>query len=212
MKKIKCLLIIIIILLVSGCKINYKLVISDDKICENISVNADNTIENQFNLNREYYPLHHSREITYGKDIKRNGNKANMKLHYDYSLEYFFNANSFNQHFRNRNVVIDDDFISISLSDMSGFAPNVDFDIEIKTENKVVSNNADKVKGHSYIWHVDGNNKEKMDIEIKIKRGTTPTVVERNMYIVYIVIAIVVVAISVIAFITYRRRKVNNKI
>ena len=92
-----------------------------------------------------------------------------MRLHYDYDFKNLFNANSLNKYFYNRNIKVDDDYILISLKDMSGFAPNVDFDIVIKTENKVVSNNADKIKGHSYIWHVDGNNKEKMDIEIKIK-------------------------------------------
>jgi len=212
MKLFKYLLIIFVVLLITGCNINYNLEISDSKISENISITTENTIENYLLMSHKQYPLHHSRDIEYDKEIKRNDKTIIMRLHYDYDFKNLFNANSLNKYFYNRNIKVDDDYILISLKDMSGFAPNVDFDIVIKTENKVVSNNADKIKGHSYIWHVDGNNKDKMDIEIKIKRGTTPTVVERNMYIVYIVIAIVVVAISVIAFITYRRRKVNNKI
>ena len=56
MKLFKYLLIIFVVLLITGCNINYNLEISDSKISENISITTENTIENYLLMSHKQYP------------------------------------------------------------------------------------------------------------------------------------------------------------
>lgn len=214
MKFFKYLIIVMILIILTGCSIDYNLYVTDNYIDENININADDNSENINDANKKYNPLHYSDDIEYNQTVKRKNGKIIVNLQYRYKLEEFKNANSFNQGFYNRNVSLEDDIININLSDFSGFAPTVDFDIRIKTKNEVIESNADIVKGNTYIWHVDGKHKDKLKIDIKIKRGTAKneSIFAQYSVVLYIIGAIIlfVVIFSIRLFV--KKRKESNKI
>ena len=185
MKFFKYLIIVMILIILTGCSIDYNLYVTDNYIDENININAEDNSENINDANKKYNPLHYSDDIEYNQTVKRKNGKIIVNLQYRYKFEEFKNANSFNQGFYNRNVSLDNNTININLSDFSGFAPNVNFDIKIKTKNEVIESNADIVKGNTYIWHVDGNNKDKLKIDIKSKKDFILTL-EAEDKIVYL--------------------------
>ena len=214
MKFLKYFIIIMILTILTGCSIDYNLYVTDNYIDENINISADDNSENINDANKKYNPLHYSDDIEYNQTVKRKNGKIIVNLQYRYKLEEFKNANSFNQGFYNRNVSLEDNIININLSDFSGFAPTVDFDIKVKTKNEVIESNADIVKGNTYIWHVDGKNKDKLKIDIKIKRGTAKneSIFEQYSVLLYIIGAIIlfVVIFSIRLFV--KKRKESNKI
>ena len=214
MKFFKYLIIVMILIILTGCSIDYNLYVTDNYIDENININAEDNSENINDANKKYNPLHYSDDIEYNQTVKRKNGKIIVNLQYRYKLEEFKNANSFNQGFYNRNVSLEDDIININLSDFSGFAPTVDFDIRIKTKNEVIESNADIVKGNTYIWHVDGKHKDKLKIDIKIKRGTAKneSIFAQYSVVLYIIGAIIlfVVIFSIRLFV--KKRKESNKI
>ena len=214
MKFLKYFIIIMILTILTGCSIEYNLYVTDNYIDENINISADDNSENINDANKKYNPLHYSDDIEYNQTVKRKNGKIIVNLQYRYKLEEFKNANSFNQGFYNRNVSLEDNIININLSDFSGFAPTVDFDIKVKTKNEVIESNADIVKGNTYIWHVDGKNKDKLKIDIKIKRGTAKneSIFEQYSVLLYIIGAIIlfVVIFSIRLFV--KKRKESNKI
>ena len=210
----KYFIIIMILIILTGCSIDYNLYVTDNYIDENINISADDNSKNINDANKKYNPLHYSDDIEYNQTVKRKNGKIIVNLQYRYKFEEFKNANSFNQGFYNRNVSLEDNIININLSDFSGFAPTVDFDIRIKTKNEVIESNADIVKGNTYIWHVDGKHKDKLKIDIKIKRGTAKneSIFEQYSVVLYIIGAIIlfVVIFSICLFV--KKRKESNKI
>ena len=133
-------------------------------------------------------------------------------MHFRYSLEEFQNANSVNQGFYNRSIKQDDEIIYINLSNFEGFSSEIEFDIKLKTNNEVIKNNADKVKGNTYIWHVDKDNKKNLSIEMEIKKGTGKNASNHYQFITYIAIGIIVVVILVFVLMFAKRRKNSNRI
>lgn len=214
MKFFKYLIIVMILIILTGCSIDYNLYVTDNYIDENININAEDNSENINDANKKYNPLHYSDDIEYNQTVKRKNGKIIVNLQYRYKFEEFKNANSFNQGFYNRNVSLDNNTININLSDFSGFAPNVNFDIKIKTKNEVIESNADIVKGNTYIWHVDGNNKDKLKIDIKIKRGTAKNISIFEQYsIILCIVGLILLFIIVFSIIfIVKKRKESNKI
>lgn len=212
MKCLRFFIFLGFIFFISGCSIDYTLVINDNYFDERISVVVDDSSENINQTLKNYSPLHYSDDIFYEKKIKKSNGKTIVKLHYRYSLEEFRNANSINQGFYNRDIKVDNGIIYLNFSDFSGFAAKVDFDIKIRTDNKVLKNNADKVNGNCYIWHVDSDNKDKLNIEMQIKKGTDKSLFKKYQFIICFVIGIVVIGITFGVYITFKNHKKNNEI
>lgn len=212
MKYFKYVFVILLMFIMSGCSIDYTLFISDRGFDETINVNVIDSLENTEIAEKDYNPLHHSDSIIYDKKVKKGNESIDIKLHYNYSLEEFSNANSFNQAFYNKNIEISDRIIDIQLSELEGLNVSTDFDIKIKTNNKVLSNNADVVKGNTYIWHVDDKNKENVNVKIKIKRGTLNKKNNGSINIyIYIFLGIIFVCGIAAVYFTYKRRKKSNE-
>ena len=106
MKYFKYVFVILLMLIMSGCSIDYTLFISDKGFDEEINVNVIDNLENTEFAEKDYNPLHHSDSIFYDKKVKKSNENIDIKLHYNYSLEEFNNANSFNQAFYNKNIKI----------------------------------------------------------------------------------------------------------
>ena len=213
MKKI---FILIICIFVGGCTTKYNLEISNNSFKEkiNVTIDRDDTVRNaEENINsveeiddqispflkKDNYSIGTTKK--YKKAIKKEADYTNVRLSYIYGEEEFRNANTLDC-FEHHTFKFDETYY------IHGFGSfyclySDDLEIVIKTNNNVISNNADYVNGNEYIWYVNNENVNNFELEIEIEKGFSRDV---TIYI------IVIVGFSFVAFIVYNMAKNRNRI
>ena len=202
------IIILLLVILVTGCKKQYNLYVKNDKIIEEIDVEVINDDDNSDLLKLNYYPLHANEEEIYNKEIKEEKNI--LKAHFDYTYKPydFVNSNSVNDCFKNKQIIVDnEDYYYFKLSTLKQCMNYFNLDINIITDNKVLANNADKVRGNKYTWYLREKNKEDFEIEIKISKKEKRD--NNTVFVILGSLAIVIVIISLIYFL-YKNSKSNN--
>lgn len=213
MKKVKIFLIIMFFIFVAGCKQEYTLVISDSTINEEFKITVDNNEENLKKVNLNYYPLHADNSILYDKKLIKKNNLITAIYKYTYKPYDFVNANTINQCFTKKKVIMDDEkYYEINLSDMTDCMYDYNLKINIITKNKVVSNNADKVKGNKYTWYLTNENKNDFSIKIKIAKGTASKSFILSKYSIYIILGAGIVIVLLAVYMVMKKIKVSNEI
>lgn len=206
----KLLLFISLLFLISGCTSEYNLYISDNEIKENIHIEYLQNDDIQ-QINDEYYVFHDNDEVRYEKNITKNGNINILDLTYIYKPDEYVNADSFNYCFNKKNVINDKDFLKIELSKYSGCVEDNSFDIKIKTNNKVLENNADIVKDNTYIWHVDNQNAKEFSLNFKIAKGILENNPKSEFLYLFIIGSIIITIILLFTFKYKKRLKLINR-
>ena len=179
----KLFMIFLILIMATGCSVEYNLEISSNGFYENIIVNANEEYEN--NLIKEVpigaYERSIENESNYMEKIegqeyynsklttKENGLKT-LKYNYLFSEEEFNKANSIYmtsfENFIMRRYDHDNngkkDYMIISTSDdFSWFENNQDLEkveINITCHYEIISSNADKVNNNTHTWYLDKDN------------------------------------------------------
>ena len=217
MKKV---FIIILCVLACGCTTKYNLEISNNLFKEDIdviidkdnivefddeNVNSEVEVDDQITpfLKRDDYSIGKIKK--YRKRIKKLDNYTNVNLFYTYDEKEFKNANTLDC-FEHHTYKFDDIYYIHGFG--SFYCLYTDsLEIAIKTNNNVISNNADLVNGNKYIWYVNNDNVNNFDLEIEIEKGFSRDI---TIYI------IVIVCISFVSFVLYNiargRNKKNNSI
>lgn len=197
--------------LLCGCTHEYILFVSDDKFDENIHFEFLNDEDLTFSLDNPIYVFHNDFDTIYDKKIKSKGNLSILDYHFSYNPKDFVNANSFNACFNERNIIVNnDEYYEFNIAKYSGCVLKNDFDIKIKTNNKVLEHNADNVKANTYIWHVDTNNPDSFNLHMKIAKGVLVNNYSYNFVLFIICFIILVLFISI--FIFRYKLKHRNKI
>ena len=208
MKKIKIIIIFLIVILLSGCHKEYYLYINDDKITEKFDIVLPYSEDNIERLNLNYYPLHANENQLYEKEIQKNGDMINAHFEYEYSPRNFVNTNSINQCFEDKEIIVDnEDYYYLKLGNMQNCMDDYDLSINIVTNNKVLSNNADKKRGNKYIWNLNNENKDQFNLEIKIAKG-----VKRVNYFLIAFAVLGIIALVFLISTVVRKSKENNRI
>lgn len=210
MKYIKFGIIIVITIIVCGCSKEYKLYIDDSGITEKFHMEIDSSDEYIFLLDGDFYPLHNNFDDKYKKDLKTRGNNKVLNLEYKYSFASFINANSFNQCFDYRNIKNEKEYYTIDLAKPNGCMFNTNYTINIITDNEVVENNANSVKGNKYIWYVDNAKSASFKLLIKIKKGTSKTIIEKYSFIAYIVVGSFAIGILLLVLFFIKKYRQNK--
>ena len=213
MKYIKIFIILIIFICITGCRKKYELYIDDNAVTEkfHLELNSDNKYA--YILDGDFYPLHNDFDHTFQKKLDTKGNKKILDINYTYTYADFANANSFNQCFDEREISFkDDNYFSIKLSKPNGCMFGEDYTINIITDKKVLSNNADKVNGNRYIWYVKNKNKDKFRLDIKIEKNELIDSKKNNSFIGYIVLGLLLLASIFAIYFTLKIRKKNSNI
>lgn len=207
------ILLFLILFLISGCTSEYNLFISDDEILENIHIEFLENESLPFSTDNPIYVFHNNFDVAYEKKVKNKGDLKIIDYDYSYKLEDFVNANSFNQCFDYRNVIVnDDDYFEFEIANYNGCVLKNNFDIKIKTDNKVLENNADDVKNNVYIWHVDTNNPDKFSLKIKIAKGVSASKlnIQDNEIILLFICAFILILFTVGLIFKIKLKKRND--
>lgn len=229
----KKILIMLVVLFLTGCNVTYNIEIKDDKILEKTGVflnesdiiitNADinGNTDSQMSLNEivDYYyneglNAFHNKVLNDSLYKKEKINKdGDVGLRFSYDYNYANYNDSFMVKYCTDNNIFKNDKKYISIDVEDGFDV-FDWDvyqqlenltIKIKTNYKVVENNADSVKGNNYEWIIDRDNYKEKNIHLKIKKN-------RNIKFSFlpIIIIIGVGVIGVISFYIIKTKHVDN--
>lgn len=221
----KYILLVLILILCSGCEINYNLDIDEKNIKENIKFNVTEQDYNKYNDNQEekltedLYEVFEEQHILvfindYSTFHKKISNKINNGLDLEYSYDYdyinFSKSYLINNCFENYVVLNEKDYYYIKA--YGSFSCYYDkTNIKINTKYKVISNNADSVENGTYIWKIDDNNRNNVNIVFQMSKNELRknTINEDNFnytLITIISVLVVVAGCGVYAYMHFKKR------
>ena len=215
-KKLSFSIILILVLLTSGCNMKYDLIINDRGAKEIITTIVKDTKSNSKQVNQAYkqkqsayYDFNTGDTYYYNqeKSYDRRNKQIVLKYNYDYfDIEDLQNSNALTQCFYNVSVVKDLQYITISTSKGVGCMSHdgqkiIDqIDASIKTDYKVVKHNADSHKGNNYIWNITENNSNNKSIYIKMDYKRMYTEKEDKkmiLAIIGVILGVIVLAVVI---------------
>ena len=225
MKKI--MLVIVFLILLTGCSNEYNLKIDKDNINEKITIIVDkskifdeslspdmdiySTDSINYLLNEDIHAILNNRNEKYVKKVDEKGNFINVTLEYTYKAESYLRAQILNNCFEKIDVKESSKDIYIHLSGkFSCLGNNNDLDFVIDSNNRVLSQNADTKKFNKYIWNINNSNKDNVDIEIKLSK--------KSIYAHYLsigilsVIGLIVIIIGIVIYTKVRKRSRINEV
>lgn len=172
MKKI--IILLLTILLLSGCSVEYNLEINELGIKENIDIGKfDASKIDDFEYLTPYAILNDLEQKFY---LFEYSNQV-LNLSYDFDFLDFNMSESFNQCYDVSNFSYDDNYFYILTSgefkclSYLGYTSD-EVKINIKSDYKVVSSNADYFEDNIYTWVVNKNNKNNKPIDIVFDRNS----------------------------------------
>lgn len=220
MKKVKIILIIACFIL-TGCSAEYNLEFSNDKIKEHIVANILDTdipkqianpiseLDDQITpfIENEQYPFSNNDDIKYNKKVEKKSNATTVTLDYEYSHEEFKNSKAYSTCFAEKSFEETKKGYNLKFSGHFYCLYGDSVTINIKTNNEVISHNADKVSGNTYTWVINKDNAQDANISINISK--------KSMYIkpiIYIVLGVVFLVLTIGAYIAYNKIKNRDSI
>ena len=212
MKRI--LILLSCIFLLSGCSVEYNLEISRDFVKENIEIGKfDASNVKDFQYLTPYAIINDQYQEFYGFDYK---NKV-LNLTYEYDYQNIEMSEAINECYDMSNFSNDEQYYYILTSNEFKCLSYLDYDadevkINIKSDYKIVSSNADYVKKSVHTWVINQNNSDNKPINIKF--DLTETVYRDPLSSISICLMVVSVlsVIGVIVFIVYLFGRKRNKI
>lgn len=209
------IIILLSLLLLTGCTVNYNLEINKDTLNETITGTVTKEESSQDSnatglstvysiINEDQKPVYNKEEL-YQKELKESGNNINYTFKYNYNIEDFINSTIINTCFENHEIEQLDNYYSIRLSGNFYCLYSKKINIAVTSNLKVASNNADKIKDNTYIWTIDKNT---TNIELVVDKNTPYTKpIKRGISSTFrIVCFIVLVVLSSLAYILYKKK------
>lgn len=224
MKKI---LIFCLVLFLTGCKAQYNLEINSDNIVEDVTVSIPKSItersivESSISIDNFVYPGSDYNDV-YNGSLKEDDNNYYMNYNYTHDVSKFSKSLFLKRCYDNVMVKESGNEISLLTSD-TFFCLNMlddgfyldEVSIAIKTDLNVISNNADKVSGNTYIWNIDNSNYNNKSISLMVRKPNNiqDIIVENNSSFILIFIVITILTLLLIIYIVVKlKAKKNNDI
>ncbi len=200
----KGLILILICFILAGC--TNKLTIDfNDKIDTKIEFSFTEVEYNQSGMDieaiiNEARPIKDSYDEIY-KEVSYSDQNGNYKGEYSYTYTYdnFKENDILKRCFEYAAVEEDDKTIFIYLKGKSECAP---FTLNVKADNRMMSNNADEKSNNEYIWNVQ---KENNDIHFNISKE----ILKNNIFTLQNIL-FVLVGIGIVIGIIYLKKKQKN--
>lgn len=216
MKKI---LLLIIVLLLSGCTVEYDLEFNDLTVKEKIKIGPiDKLYENELNYLTPYAILNNHQQELYEVDYSNEF----LHLNYTYLVNDFRLSETFNDCYELSNFSYDDKYYYILTSKefkCLSFEKNEAKEIKIKfkTNHKVVNSNADSIENDTYVWIINENNKKNKPIEIKLEKDAKKKdnkkekILDGDFFNIFTIsIIIFIICIIIYKYLMNRSKKINK--
>lgn len=226
MKK-NVLLLLFILPVLFGCSSDYDILIYNDKVVENVNITSSATSESITRVENELKyptPAFFSQKfdgntqtkvdgVSYYKKTKiESGGNIGISYNYEYDLSNYHDSTLANSCYDKFNVLDKGDKYTISTDFKNNCILNGvtnEVKVHLKTNHKVISNNADEVDKYDYYWTVNKSNYNKKSIFIEIYKDKY--VLNYEGRLTKILIASLFLAFfAVIVIIFFRKRTINN--
>lgn len=219
MNKMKKILIIVLFLLIStGCQVKYELNFTDNKLNENINIQINNSNEKDI-YNLKEYKAYSIFDSTYQRlyDVEyQEGKTFNATYKYTYNYEEFKHAMYIKTCFDAFSFITNDNTYILSTS--KGFKCMVldynkvdNVEIVINTNHEIIESNADRTKKNTLIWNVDDTNASEKKIYVKFGPVKELNFFEKNWLGIIILGSFIIVLLIVVISIVSISKK-NNAI
>lgn len=216
----KRILIILALLLTTGCTCEYNLTIDGNTYKEEIIIlgetsNEISNFENEWKIpvDKEEYEISSSSDTEYipeGNIYKYNLFSNQIKFNYDFSNNNYNKSTAVYNCYNKLTLVNHNNSLVLSTSQKNSCFekyPTINtLQINIKVDRKVISNNADSINGNTYTWNItkeNANNKSiNLVMEDNIKEiidneplDEKPSKEKKNDYTLYIFLIIILIII-----------------
>lgn len=206
----KLFLISIAILLLTGCSSNYNLEIKNGRLYEKITAYVDSTKDNLnylpgmeedneaiYFIESDQYPIYNNMEIKYDKKVNKTDKYTEVIFEHSFTEKEFENSNSLKKCFDNASYTYGDN-IKLKLSGKFYCLHGPQLLINIKSNYKVIKNNADRKNGNTYTWIINSNNADNVSIDLEI---------DKYYYLKKYSMILSIVVISLLVLYLYKRIK-----
>ena len=182
MKKVKVVIYIVLLLLLTGCTAEVNIDLKEKTMVENITIVDKNGTKNEIsNRYRKYVSAYYNEMVAdenpderlegftyYNRTVKELNDGYAFTYYKTFSLDEYNKATSFKSAFRsgaveysNEDGVIDIYTDSNGLLIFDTYPDLESVRVNITTKLEVLDNNADEVKGNTYSWIINRDNKER---------------------------------------------------
>lgn len=211
----KKIFLILLPLLLTGCTINYDLVINENNISETITGSVEkseyeikdtDTSLNDFYvlINEDVNPVITENDL-YKKNIINTDNGIDYKYTYTYKKNYD-KSRIINTCFENHIIDETEDYYNIKLSGQFYCLYSDKIDINVTSNYVVLENNADKVDGNKYKWTID--NYDNVNIALTISKSVKyeEPVKAKVMSTFQIIGLIIFIVLTIITYFLYKKK------
>ncbi len=224
MKKIKYILFIVLLFLSCGCSAKYQVFVENDKMIEQMTITVPNNYDNKEkvknNLNFKqsaYYDIDRGETNYYTKTLEEDEENLYLKYSYTYRDTNLEKSSLMDYCFYKKSVAKNDNIVSINTTSgasclyKDGVKQLDKLTIEIITDNYVIENNADKVKGNKYIWVYNDKNFQNKLISIKIDLNREKEKFISSLKLFIIIFGGFLLILSIFILNIYIKHKKNNR-
>jgi len=217
--KLKKYIIVFVLLLCCGCTAQYELDFNDKTISENLTVkyNRENETDEQIKqfYEKAFYAI--GKEIYYNFDNSKS-TKQNIVINYNYDYDTSnFNSSYFaNSCFKYFQFSSNEDkyylFANGPYKCLTYEYTNIEsLDIIITTNHNVLENNANEIKDNKYIWHINQDNYENVNIKFITDNKENPQIKQREYKkTIILVSAISGIALLIVLIVFIKHKQVNK--
>jgi len=213
--RIKRIGILWIILLLTGCTVNYELELEDNGIFkETITgtvTNEELDNDNRTDLNIYSYNLNFrtpliNEEKTYNKSIIDKDEYKEYKYTYTFKNNYA-SSSAINMCYENSFFSETDEVYYINLSGKFDCLYSEKITVNLRTDYTIIENNADKINGNTYTWEITSNDNEDIHIAISKNIKDIEKYKEKKSDNTWRITAFVIlVVLSIITYILYKKK------
>lgn len=227
MKKNIFILLCMFILL-TGCSSEYNLTFGNNKIKENIKATildsdipvltpeeaaAGISLDDPITpfIENDQYPYLNNFDIIYDKKVDKTDNLTTINFDYIYdSIEDYKKSAIYNSCFENSTISENRNGYSISFNGKFYCLYGNELTINVKSNNEVISSNADKVSGNTYTWKINKNNSSDVDIHMEISKRANA--VNYTITIILAIIGVILVVVGLFVYSKIKNRENVNEI
>lgn len=223
MKYLKICFVLLLVIFMTGCSVNYKVDIIDGSISETATFKLHNS--NILN-DSPYYTLQQMSGkyfissdflITQEKKEYFDNKYGFVDLKNTYNIKGYLNSYALSICYSAYNVVKEDNTIQISTSNKflcyDDFSELSDVSVSVKTNHTVIEHNADEVVNDEYIWNITRENANNKPIKMIVSEEyTNPENVLKSSINIIItifisILSLVIVGLVIILYVYFKNRK-----
>lgn len=237
--QIKRGVLLIGLIMLTGCEATYTLTINKDTINEKIeildNVSDTRTVTDVMENYKKKYPVYNSDEIVddeelyqinpdltyYNQTYSIDSNGYHLNYEYTYPIDKYITANSVNYSYDYKDIVYQNNQLKLSTGCPNNYLRYRDIftnlTVNIITDYVVTNNNADSVIGNHYIWYFNKENNYEKRINFEVDLTKTQSEVDKeektkekkNSFLIPVLIVSLLVY-SIIIFVIITKRKKNE--